>query len=71
MFRTRQYRIHHKERIMDKVRDYNIYHEGREGLASVLQGHRPLCSSPWCCGNRRKVEGQTMQERRHTQNAKY
>ena len=66
MYRTRAFRLHHKERIKVKVRKYDIY-GGRymivEGLDNVLAGHRPLCSSPWCCGNRRKSEGLTLQER--------
>ena len=72
--RTRDFRRHQAHRHMwrrlkeDRNQHYNdltcpCWHDPK--VMAHFKEQPKLCSSPYCCGNRRSTEGPTIQERRH------
>jgi hypothetical protein len=66
---NRSLRRHHKERLKNKRKFYWLGHEYpmTEKQLSMVSTTAQVCSS-YCCGNRRKWNGElTVQERKHLQ----
>jgi len=74
--RTRAFRRHQAERHMrrrlreDRNQHYSdldcpCWYDPR--AMARFKEQPQVCSSPWCCGNRRKLEGPPVRELRHLQ----